>query len=46
MAEWIAAEIIRAELSHTVECQNVTGRTKDGIDQSKRVRVHSLKIVD
>ena len=46
MAKWIAAENVRAGLRHAVVCPNVTGRTKDRIAQSKRVRAGSLATVD
>ena len=46
MAKLIAAEEVRAGLRHAVVCPNVTGRTKDWIAQSKRVRVGLLAIVD
>ena len=43
MAKWIAAEKVRAGLRHAVLC---TGRTKERIAQSKRIRAGSLAIVD
>ena len=46
MAKWIAAEKARAGLRHAVVCPNVTGRTKERIAQSKRVRAGSLALVD
>ena len=46
MAKWIATEKARAGLRHAVVCQNVTGRTKKRITQSKRARAVSLAIVD
>ena len=46
MAKWSAAERARAGLRHAVVCPNVTGRTKERIAQSKRVRAGSLAIVD
>ena len=46
MAKWIAAEKIRAGLRHAVVCPNVTGRTKETIAQSKRVRAGLLALVD
>ena len=46
MAKWIAAEKYRVGLRHAVVCPNVTGRTKDRIAQSKRVRAGSFAIVD
>ena len=46
MAKWIAAEKDRAGLRHAVVCSNVTGRTKERITQSKRVRAGSLARVD
>ena len=46
MAKWIAAEKARAGLWHAVLYPNVTGRTKERIAQSKRVRAGSLAIVD
>ena len=45
MVKWIAAEKVRAELRHAVECPNVMGRIKDRISQSKRARAGSLTIV-
>ena len=46
MAKWIAAEKARAGLRHAVVYPNVTGRTKERIAQSKRVRPGSLALVD
>ena len=46
MAKWIVAEKIKAGLRHAVVCPNVTGRTKERITQSKRVRAGSLALVD
>ena len=46
MAIWIAAEETKAGLRHAVVCPNVTGRTKDRIVRSKRVRAGSLAIAD
>ena len=46
MAKLIAAEKARAGLRHAVVCPNVTGRTKERIAQSKRVRAGSLALVD
>ena len=50
MAKWIAAEkvINRAGLRHliVIVCPNVTGRTEERIDQSKRARAGSLAMVD
>ena len=46
MAKWIVAEKNKAGLRHAVVCPNVTGRTKEGISQSKRVRAGSLALVD
>ena len=46
MAKWIAAEKARAGLRHAVVCTNVTGRTKEGIAQSKRARAGSHALVD
>ena len=46
MAKWIAAVEARAGLRHAVVCPNVTGRTKERIAQSKRVRAGSLALVD
>ena len=46
MAKWIAAEKARAGVWHAIVCPNVTGRTKERIAQSKRVRAGSLAIVD
>ena len=46
MAKWIAAEKVRAGLRHAEIYPNVTGRAKDRIAQSKRVRAGSLPIVN
>ena len=46
MAKWIAAEKARVGLRHAVVCPNVTGRTKERIAKSKRVRAGSLALVD
>ena len=46
MAKWTTAEKARAGLRHAVICPNVTGRTKESIAQSKRVRAGSLALVD
>ena len=46
MAKSIAAEKVRAGLRHAVVYPNVTGRAKERIAQSKRVRARSLAIVD
>ena len=46
MAKWIASEKTKAGLRHAVVCPNVTGRTKEGIAQSKRARAGSLALVD
>ena len=46
MAKRIAAEKVRAGLRHAVVCPNGTGRIKDRIAQSKRVRAGSLAVVD
>ena len=46
IAKWIAAEKNKAGLRHAVVCPNVTGRTKERIAQSKRVRAGSLALVD
>ena len=46
MAKLITAEKARAGLRHAVVCPNVTGRTKEGIAQSKRARAGLLAIVD
>ena len=46
MATWSAAEEVRVRLRHAVVCPNVTGRTKEMIDQSKRARAGSLGLVD
>ena len=48
MAEWIAAEKVRAGLRHAVVCPNATGRTKDRKDSPKHVfvLVRSPYIVD
>ena len=44
--KWIVAEKGRAGLRHAVECPNVTGKIKEIISQSKRVRAGWLTIVD
>ena len=46
MAKWIVAEKAKAGLRRAVVCPNVTGRTKERIAQSKRVRAGSLALVD
>ena len=46
MAKLIVAEKTKAGLRHAVVCPNVTGRTKEGIAQSKRARSGSLALVD
>ena len=46
MAKWIVAEKTKAGLRHAVVRPNVTGRTKEGIAESKRVRAGSLALVD
>ena len=46
IANWIAAEKVRAELRHAVVCPNVTGSTKEGIAQCKSVRAGSLAKVE
>ena len=46
MAKWVAAEKARVGLRHAVVCQNVTGRTKERMSQSKRARAGSLAFVD
>ena len=46
MAKWIAVEEARAGLRHAVVCPNVTGRSKERIAQSKRVRAGLLALVD
>ena len=46
MAKWIAAEKARAGLRHAIVYPNVTGRTKERIVQSKRVRAGSFSIID
>ena len=45
-AKWVAAAEARAGLRHAVVRPNVTGRTKERIVQSKRVRAGSLALVD
>ena len=46
MAKWTAAaEKVRAGLRHAVVCPNRTGRTKERIIQSKRVRAGSFAII-
>ena len=44
--KWIAAEKARAGLRHAVICSNVTGRTKERIDEGKRACAGSLALVD
>ena len=46
MAKSITAEKASAGLRHAVVCPNVTGRTKERVAQSKRVRAGSLALVD
>ena len=47
MAKWIVAEEkFSTGQRNAVVCQNVTGRTKERIAQSKRARAGSLVIVD
>ena len=47
MAKFIAAEKVGTGLRHATICPNdVTGRIKERIAQSKRVRADSLVIVD
>ena len=46
MAKWIVAEKTKAGLRYAVVCPNVTGKTKERIAQSKRVRAGSLAHVD
>ena len=46
MAKWIATEKARAGLQHAVVCQNVTGRTKERIAQSKRACAGSPALID
>ena len=46
MKKWIAAEKVRARLRHLEVCSNVTGRTKERIAESKRVRAGLLAEVD
>ena len=46
MAKWIVAEKNKAGLRHGVVCPNVTGRTKEGVTQSKRARAGLLALVD
>ena len=46
MAKWIVAGKTKAGLRHAVLCQNVTGRTKERIAQSKRACAGSLALVD
>ena len=45
-ANWIAAKEARAILRHGVVCPNVTRRTKERIDESKRARAGLLALVD
>ena len=46
MAKKFTAEEAMTGLRHAVVCPNVTGRTKERIDQSKRTRAGSLALVD
>ena len=46
MAKWIVAKKANAVRRHAVVCPNVTGRTKEKIDQSKRARAGLLALVD
>ena len=46
MAKLIAAEIARAGLRHAAVCPNVTGRTKERVAQSKRVRAGVIALID
>ena len=46
IAKWITTERVRSGLRHAVICPNVTGRTKEKINQSKRARAGSLVIGD
>ena len=46
MVKWIAAEKSRAGLRYAVKCPNVTGRTKERIVKSKRVRAGPFAIFD
>ena len=46
MVKWIVAEKTKAGLRHAVVCQNVTGRIKKRIAQSKRPCAGSLALVD
>ena len=46
MEKWIVAEKVKAGLRHAVVCPNGTGRTKQGIAQSKRARAGSLALID
>ena len=43
--EMIVVDKARAGLRHAVACPNTTGKTKEGIAQSKRARAGSLVIV-
>ena len=43
---WIAAGRARAALWHAETCPNVTGRTKERVAQSKRVRTGLLATID
>ena len=45
MAKGIVAEKAKAGLPHAVVCPNVTGRTKEKIAQSKRVRAGRLPLL-
>ena len=45
MVKWIIAEKAKAGLRRAVLCPNVTGRAKERIAQSKRVRAGSLALV-
>lgn len=46
MVNSMAPKGVRAELRHVVVCQNVTGRNKEGVVQSKRAPVGLLITVD
>ena len=46
MAKRIVAQKAKAGLRHAAVCPNVTGRTKEGIAQSKRARAGLHALVD
>ena len=46
VAKWIAAEKVKAGIRHALVCPDVTGRAKERIAQSRRVRAGSLAVTD